>query len=202
MAVVIGNYICRYTLDENDIKVDEGEVFECGDRKYVQFNASKAPVKVPRTVDIGRVWKDGKTLWMPVRDDEEARKTFTEHCVSRMTELEKQIDILGETIDFIRDYKFKVGSKCFVYISDNAGAVAKKKSAKKKDAEQLRRYRNAYEAGDFVNPKQYIERKIEMLEKEMFIHVGDDEMRHLKTLETQNAIDAAVRSIIDRHWSM
>lgn len=199
MSIEIGSYICRYTLDENDIKVDEGEVFECGDRKYVQFNTSEAPVKVPRTVDIGRVWKDGKTLWMSVQDDEKARKTFTEHCDAKISDLEKQIDILGETIEFIRYYKFKSGSKCFV-IDHGAGAVAKKKSAKKKDAEQLRRYRNAYEASDFVNPKQYIERKIEMLEKEMFIHVSDDERTHLKTLETQNAIDAAVRSIIDRHW--
>ncbi len=56
-------------------------------------------------------------------------------------------------------------------------------------------------ADDFKNPKQYVAVKLRMLRRDMYIEPTEDEVYHLKKLKTQQAIDSAVHSIIDRHWS-
>lgn len=55
-------------------------------------------------------------------------------------------------------------------------------------------------AEEFRNPKQYVECKLKMLRKHMYIEPTYDEILHLKTLKTRGDIDRAVASIIDRHW--
>lgn len=63
-----------------------------------------------------------------------------------------------------------------------------------------------YDLGDdrffekFESPEQYVKSKIEMLEVDMCIKLADEEIAHLRELKTETAIDAAVRSIIARHW--
>lgn len=204
MSIEVGDYICRYTLCEGDIKVDEAEVFECGPRKYVQFNEREAPVKVPRAADLGRVWRDGKTVWLSVRDDEKARDVFVDYGVRRIRALRAEIDDVDDMVAFIRCYEFKGRSKCFgvVGLSDGADRPKKAKTKSSVAAEGDRRYKTSWDTSEFVDCKQYVDLKLEMLRKEMYIHVSDDEVSHLKTLGSQSAIDAAVRSIIDRHWDV
>lgn len=204
MSIEVGDYICRYTLVEDDIKVDEGVAFECGPRKYVQFNELEAPVKVPRTADLGSVWKDGKTVWLAVRDDERAREVFVDYGIRRIRELRAEIDDVDDMVAFIRCYEFKGRSKCFgvVGLGDSADRPKKAKPKSTVAAEGDRRYKTSWDTSEFIDCKQYVELKLEMLRKEMYIHVSDDEVSHLKGLKTQSTIDAAVRSIIDRHWGV
>lgn len=204
MSIEVGDYICKYTLEDKEIRVDEAEVFECGPRKYVQFNEREAPVKVPRAADLGRVWRDGKTVWLSVRDDEKARDVFVDYGIRRIRALRAEIDDVDDMVAFIRCYEFKGRSKCFgaVGLNGGTGAAGPKKAKSKSSvaAEGDRKYKTNWDTSEFVDCEQYVELKLEMLQKEMYIHVSDDEKRHLKTLKTQSAIDAAVRSIIDRHW--
>ena len=206
MSIEVGDYICRYTLCEDEIKVDEGEAFECGPRKYVQFDELEAPVKVPRAADFDRVWKDGKTVWLAVRDDERAREIFIDYGIRRIRELRAEIDDVDDMVAFIRCYEFKGRSKCFgaLGLSNGAGVDRPKKSKSKSSvaAEGDRKYMSAWDVSEFVDCKQYVESKLEMLQKEMYIQVSDYEVKHLRSLSSQSAIDAAVRSIIDRHWGM
>lgn len=53
----------------------------------------------------------------------------------------------------------------------------------------------------FKNPKQYVDVKLTMLRKDMYINPTKAEVDHLYELKDQYAIDRAVASIIDRHWS-
>lgn len=53
---------------------------------------------------------------------------------------------------------------------------------------------------DFVNPKQYIEAKLHVLQCDMYIKPTKEEIEHLHELKTKTAIDNAVHSIMDRHW--
>jgi len=53
---------------------------------------------------------------------------------------------------------------------------------------------------EFINPAQYIGLKLKMLRRDMLIYPSIEEIEHLNTLKTREAIDAAVHSIIDRHW--
>lgn len=53
----------------------------------------------------------------------------------------------------------------------------------------------------FENPEQYVEAKLHMLRYNMYIEPTKEELEHLRTLKTECAIDNAVHSIIDRHWS-
>lgn len=52
----------------------------------------------------------------------------------------------------------------------------------------------------FENPKQYADRKIDMLRHHMYINPTEAEIEHLYELKTKTDIDNAVHSIIDRHW--
>ena len=52
----------------------------------------------------------------------------------------------------------------------------------------------------FVNPKQYVKLKLDMLRNDMCIYPTNKEVAHLRSLKTQGDIDRAVHSIIDRHW--
>ena len=67
-------------------------------------------------------------------------------------------------------------------------------------AERDRR-RNQHYIDEFENPEQYIKAKLKMLQKEMYIQPTEDEIAHLHELKTETAIDNAVHSIIERHWS-
>lgn len=53
----------------------------------------------------------------------------------------------------------------------------------------------------FTTPEEFVKAKIEMLEMDFLIELTDEEKAHLKRLKTEHAINAAVSSIIDRHWS-
>ena len=55
--------------------------------------------------------------------------------------------------------------------------------------------------GDTSSIKNYIRSKIKMLKNEMLIDPTEEEIRHLLELRTHVAIDNAVHSIIERHWS-
>lgn len=54
---------------------------------------------------------------------------------------------------------------------------------------------------NFENPEQYVGAKLDMLRNDMCINPTLKEIDHLYMLKTQSAIDNAVHSIIDRHWS-
>lgn len=53
----------------------------------------------------------------------------------------------------------------------------------------------------FKSPEQYVKVKLRMLRNDMYIQPTEEEIARLHELKTETAIDAAVRSIIDRHWS-
>lgn len=55
--------------------------------------------------------------------------------------------------------------------------------------------------GDTSSISSYIRSKVKMLKNEMLIDPTEDEIRHLLELRTHVAIDNAVHSIIERHWS-
>ena len=55
--------------------------------------------------------------------------------------------------------------------------------------------------GDTTSISSYIRSKVKMLKNEMLIDPTEDEIRHLLELRTHVAIDNAVHSIIERHWS-
>ena len=55
--------------------------------------------------------------------------------------------------------------------------------------------------GDTSSIKSYIRSKLKMLRNEMLIDPTEEEIEHLKELKTTVAIDNAVHSIIERHWS-
>ena len=63
------------------------------------------------------------------------------------------------------------------------------------------RQRNESYFTEYKNPKQYIKAKLKMLKNEMCIQPTEEEIRHLLTLRSDVAIDNAIHSIIDRHWS-
>jgi hypothetical protein len=65
-------------------------------------------------------------------------------------------------------------------------------------------YRRTLIAGympEFVTPEQYIEFKLLMLRKEMYIEPTEDEIKHLYELKTEGDIDRAVHGIIYRAWN-
>lgn len=53
----------------------------------------------------------------------------------------------------------------------------------------------------FKSPKDYVERKLAMLRRDMYIEPTIEEIMHLHELTTQWDIDRAVKSIIDHHWN-
>lgn len=53
----------------------------------------------------------------------------------------------------------------------------------------------------FKTPEQYTRAKVKILKRDFCIRPTEEEMYHLKTLETQIAIDNAILSIINHHWN-
>ena len=66
--------------------------------------------------------------------------------------------------------------------------------------EKWRQYNHNWEH-DFESPELYVDFKLKMLRKEMYIEPTEPEVAHLKELKTMGDIDRAVHSSIDRHWS-
>lgn len=96
-----------------------------------------------------------------------------------------------------------MASKCFGDF--HARKSVKSFAAEKVDesSERIReeaRQRNTNWAIDFKDCAQYIDAKLTMLRKEMYIQPTDEEVLHLSKLRNKIAIDNAVHSIIDRHW--
>lgn len=52
----------------------------------------------------------------------------------------------------------------------------------------------------FKTPEKYIKSKLKILSRDFHIEATEEEVRHLKILKTQIAIDNAVLSIINHHW--
>ena len=55
-------------------------------------------------------------------------------------------------------------------------------------------------APQFKNSEQYIQAKLTMLRKDFRINPTETEIKHLHTLATEEAINRAVRQIINNHW--
>lgn len=53
-----------------------------------------------------------------------------------------------------------------------------------------------YLSGTDLNPEQYAEKKIRMLIRDFGFVLRDEEIEHIKSLKTDNAIDRAARKII------
>lgn len=194
-------FVYKYTLCKGEIVVQEGEVSECGPHRYVQFAGRGEPVKCPRKKDFNRVWSDGKTLWMTDRNNEEAKKIFVAYGVGRILELQKEIDELSDMVATVRSFEFGGTSRCFNGESkDSNKSKSKPKKHNEKQAENKRQYMSAWDTSEFIDLKSYIERKIDMLKDEMCIPVSNDEVRHLKSLGSQSAVDTAVRTIINKYW--
>ena len=68
------------------------------------------------------------------------------------------------------------------------------------EQEQLRQ-KNKPWYEEFVTPEQYIEFKLTMLRKDMFIEPTDKEIARLREKKTETGINNVVKSIIARHWS-
>ena len=96
-------------------------------------------------------------------------------------------------------------SKCFEIgkgFSSNRTFASEKKRAEPDEFERERvRQRMNNCCVEYENPEQYVEFKLEMLRKEMYIDPTLEEIAHLKSLDSELRIDNAVRSIIERHWS-
>ena len=52
----------------------------------------------------------------------------------------------------------------------------------------------------FLNSKQYRDAKLRILREDMCINPTPDELDHLNSLKTENEIDRAIHSIMERHW--
>lgn len=52
---------------------------------------------------------------------------------------------------------------------------------------------------EFDTPEKYVKQKIEMLRKHFYIDLTYEEIAHLHELKTENSINAAVRSIINKY---
>ena len=59
---------------------------------------------------------------------------------------------------------------------------------------------NEYGIPIFRNPGQYLKAKLAILERDFCIHPTDEELAHLKTLETQWDIDRGIRTLISTRW--
>ena len=53
----------------------------------------------------------------------------------------------------------------------------------------------------FTTPKKYLTAKLKILSRDFKLTPTETELEHLRTLTTQIAIDNAILSIINRHWS-
>lgn len=78
---------------------------------------------------------------------------------------------------------------------------SKSKAAFAKETTEERTKHDDIWYGDTTSIKNYIRSKLKMLRNEMLINPTEEEIEHLKALTNTVAIDNAVHSIIERHWS-
>lgn len=189
-----GQIMCKYYIEDDQLKVIEGVFVNKAGKKYIAFDSSEVPDEgFPGAKNIGRVWVNGKVLYLVGRDDELAKKLYTDYCVNTIKDLQMQIDDLGDRITMIRKTKLNAGkrSKCFGEVKNNT-------LTEKPTYESV--YRDNYDASEFVNAEQYAGRKIAMLKQEMFIDLSAADELHLRGLTSRGAIDACVRAMINKYW--
>lgn len=95
-------------------------------------------------------------------------------------------------------------SKCFE-VGKGFGSskiFASEKKTKEPDEldREMIRQRMTNHSAEYADPKQYVDFKLEMLRKDMYIEPTEEEIAHLYSLDSELHIDNAVRSIIERHW--
>lgn len=196
-SIPIGHVMCKYYIEDEQLKVAEGVFVERKGKKFVEFNSKDIPDEsFPGYRNVERVWKGGDILWLTERDDALAKRLFTEYHVDVIKDLQKQINEVGDRITMIRSVKVKSGSK---KISKCFGEVDK--GTTKPNLEEWRRQsQENWDASEFVDCEQYAKRKITMLKNEMFIDLSYEDETHILELTTRGAIDAAVRGMINKYW--
>lgn len=53
---------------------------------------------------------------------------------------------------------------------------------------------------EFTTAREYADAKIKILKEQFYIQLTKEEVLHLRSLKTENEINAAARSIINKHW--
>lgn len=193
-SIPIGHQMCKYYIEDDQMKVIEGVLVNRAGKKWVAFGSKTMPdERFPGYRNIERVWNGGEILWLGERDDELAKKLFTDYHVGTIKELQHQIDDIGDKIAMIRSMKIKSGtgrraSKCFgdIVVDDMP--------------EYERTSREHWDISEIADVKQYAECKVVMLKKEMFIELSDDDVKHILSLTSHTAVDAAVRGMINKYW--
>lgn len=198
-SIPVGSVMCKYYIEHDQMKVIEGVLVNRAGKKWVAFGSETVPdEKYPGHRNIERVFNGGDILWLDVRDDALAKKLFTEYHVWVIKDLQRQIDEVGDKIAMIRKCKVAYGSspgrrsKCFVDIPESE-LVSGQPEWKRQNNEH-------WDVSEITDVKQYAERKIDMLKKEMFIEISIDDERHILGLESHCAVDAAVRGMINKYW--
>lgn len=51
----------------------------------------------------------------------------------------------------------------------------------------------------FTTPEKYIEARVNILEQ-LGIYLTEEDIQHLPQFKTEYAIDAAIKTVINRHW--
>lgn len=198
-SIPIGHVICKYYIEDDQLKVIEGILVNRAGKKWVVFGSKTMPdERFPGYRNIERVWNGGEILWLGDRDDELAKKLFTDYHVGIIKELQHQIDDIGDKIAMIRGCKVKHSSspvrrsKCFSEISES--------ELKSDTPEWKRQNQEHWDISEVTDVKQYAECKVDMLKKEMFIDISIDDEIHILGLESHYAVDAAVRAMINKYW--
>lgn len=198
-SIELGHQLCKYYIEDDQMKVVEGVLVSRSGKKWVAFGSKTVPDEhFPGHRNVGRVWKNGEILWLTERDDVEAKRLFTEYYVAVIKDLQQQIDDVGDRIAMIRSMKIKSGtgrkiSKCFGEISE-AELTPKQEEWRRQNQEH-------WDCSEFVDADSYAKRKVEMLKREMFIDLSSEDERHILTLDSRGAIDAAVRAMINKYWA-
>lgn len=52
----------------------------------------------------------------------------------------------------------------------------------------------------FINPDDFINKKIEILQEQFYINLTDEDIAFLRTFKTENEINAAVKGILNKYW--
>lgn len=197
-SIPFGHTLCKYYIEDNQLKVVEGVLENRSGRKFIAFGSKEVPDEsFPGYRNIERVWKGGEVLWLTERDDTLAKRLFTEYYVETIKDLQKQIDEAGDKISMIRSAKVK---SCSKKVSKCFGEVASKDKKSNTTQEYERQYREGWDCSEFVNAEQYAERKINMLKQEMFIDLSYEDEKHIRGLKTRESIDASVRGMINKYW--
>ena len=53
---------------------------------------------------------------------------------------------------------------------------------------------------EFTTIEEFVDKKIEMLREDFRIRLSLDDVAHLKSLNTENQVNAAVKAIINKYW--